>query len=221
MTRRLVGALVIGVVGTATLLALGVWQLQRLEWKRSILAEIEARIAASPVALPSDPDPEAHRFLPVEVRGNILPQALRVMTTSDGGAAFRIVSPLATSDRTLLLDRGVIPAGAAVPPPPEGEVAVAGNLHWPDEADAFTPPPERAEGLWYARDVPKMAAELGTEPLMIVAREVPGDGVSPRPIGTGGIPNDHLEYAMTWFSLAAVWAGMTLVLVWRIRRRIG
>ena len=221
MTRRLVGALVIGLVGTAALLALGMWQLHRLEWKRGVLAEIEARIAAAPVALPSDPDPEAHRFLPVEVRGDILPQELRVMTTSDGGPAFRIVSPFRTAGRTLLLDRGTVPAGAAVPPPPEGEVAVAGNLHWPDEADAFTPPPDPDEGLWYARDVPSMAAELGTEPLMIVAREVPGDPVSPRPIGTSGIPNDHLEYAITWFSLAAVWAGMTLSLVWRIRRRIG
>ena len=34
------------------------------------------------------------------------------------------------------------------------------------------------------------------------------------------IPNDHLEYAITWFGLAAVWAVMTGYLLWRIKRRI-
>ena len=56
---------------------------------------------------------------------------------------------------------------------------------------------------------------------MVVAREVAGDaqGIAPVPVGTGTIPNDHLEYAVTWFSLAAVWAGMTGFLLWRIRQR--
>jgi surfeit locus 1 family protein len=66
-----------------------------------------------------------------------------------------------------------------------------------------------------------MAEALGTEPLLVVAREVPGDAVLLRPIDAAGVPNDHLEYAVTWFSLAAIWAGMTVALVWRIRRRIG
>jgi surfeit locus 1 family protein len=62
---------------------------------------------------------------------------------------------------------------------------------------------------------------MGVEPLLIVAREIPGDPVSARPIDTAVIPNDHLQYAITWFSLAAIWSGMTALLVWRIRRRIG
>ena len=221
MTRRLVGALIIGVVGTAALLALGIWQVQRLEWKRGVLAEIEARIGGDPVPLPPAPDADADRFLPVELQGTVRQEALRVITTDAGGPAYRIVSPFRTDGRTVLLDRGVIPTGTTVPEPPAGTVAVEGNLHWPDEVDAFTPPPDPDAGLWYARDVTAMSESLGTEPLLVVAREVPGDAVSPRPIGTAGIANDHLEYAITWFSLAAIWAGMTAMLVWRIRRRIG
>ncbi len=221
MTRRLVGPIAFGVIGTAILLALGMWQLQRLEWKQAVLAEIEARISAAPVAIPEAPDPTADRFLPVVATGQIAAEAIRVVTTADGGPAFRVISPFRTDGRSVLLDRGVIPAGDEIPPPPAGPVEATGNLHWPDEADSFTPPPERDEGLWYARDVDGMAAELGTEPLLVVARDVPGDAVRPRPISTAGIANDHLEYAITWFSLAAVWAGMTLALVWRIRRRIG
>ena len=44
-------------------------------------------------------------------------------------------------------------------------------------------------------------------------------GVTPQPIAITGIPNDHLNYAITWFSLALVWAVMTLALLWRIRRQ--
>jgi surfeit locus 1 family protein len=43
--------------------------------------------------------------------------------------------------------------------------------------------------------------------------------VTPLPVDTSGIPNDHLNYAITWFSLAALWMGMTLYLLWRIRRK--
>ena len=69
----------------------------------------------------------------------------------------------------------------------------------------------------FARDIPQMAEELGTEPLLIVAREVspPEQGVTPLPVDTAGIPNDHLEYAITWFSLAAIWAAMTGAFIWR------
>lgn len=56
---------------------------------------------------------------------------------------------------------------------------------------------------------------------MVVIRTAEGaaQGIEPRPVDTSGIVNDHLEYAITWFSLAGVWAGMTLYLLWRIRRR--
>lgn len=220
MSHRQIGAVIIGFVGTAILLALGVWQVQRLEWKRAILTEMETRIAAAPSGLPAAPDPEHDRFLPIEATGRLLSQALRVVTTDRGGAAYRVISPFEADGRRILLDRGVIPADATVPPPPGGDVTIRGNLHWPDETDSFTPPPEPAKSLWYARDVAGMAAALDTEPLLVVATEVPGDSVSSRPLDARVIPNDHLEYALTWFSLAAIWAGMTAALVWRIRRRI-
>lgn len=74
--------------------------------------------------------------------------------------------------------------------------------------------------LWFARDVPALAGALGTEPVMVVAREVAGEaqGVVPVPVDASAIPNDHRQYAITWFSLAVVWAGMTVFFLWRIRR---
>ena len=64
-----------------------------------------------------------------------------------------------------------------------------------------------------------MAKHLETEPLLIVARETSfeNDPVAPLPVDTAGIPNDHLQYAMTWFSLAVIWILMTFTFLWRAR----
>ena len=220
MFRRLILPLIFGLAGVAILVALGVWQVQRLEWKQRILAEIESRIAAEPTAVPAAPDPEDDRFRPVAVSGRLEPELLRILTTVSGrGPGYRLISPLVTEDgRRLLVDRGFIPQGADLPAF-TGPVEVEGNLHWPNEVDAFTPEPDVEAGLWYARDVPALAAALGTEPVLIVAREIDRDPAVPLPIDVSGIPNDHLEYAITWFTLAAIWAGMTGLLLWRIRHR--
>lgn len=220
MIRRMIGPLAVGIVGTAILLWLGVWQVQRLAWKEGVLADIDARIAAAPVPLPAAPDPEADRFKPVEASGRLTDETLRVLASIKRvGAVHRIIAVLDADGRRVLVDLGYVsaltPAATATP----GPITVTGNLHWPDEVDRFTPEP--GDGLWFARDVPAMAAALGTEPVLIVARTVsPADPVvTPLPVDTSGIPNDHLEYAITWFSLAVVWLGMTGWLLWRIRRR--
>lgn len=220
---RLIGALLLGLGGAAILLSLGVWQVQRLAWKEGVLAEIEARIAADPVGLPAAPDPEVDRYLPVVATGVFGSDYVRVLVSQRGvGAGYRIISPFETGEgRRVLIDRGIMPVAEDVPPPPSGEVTLAGNLHWPNERDGFTPENDLEDNLWFARDVPVLADHLGTEPLLVIARSVSVSDapVIPLPVTTEGIPNDHLNYAITWFSLAAVWLGMTAFLLWRIRRR--
>lgn len=221
MTRRMLWPLVFGLGGTAILLSLGVWQVQRLAWKEGVLSQIEARIAAEPGMLPEAIDPERDAYLPVVAEGRMSADAVRVLVSQRGqGAGYRIISPFETEGRRVLLDRGIMPTEADVPVH-SGPVVVTGNLHWPDEVDGFTPENDLARNIWYARDVDVLAAHFGTEPAMIVARDlsVPDDPVSPLPVDTSGIPNDHLNYAITWFSLAALWLGMTLYLLWRIRQR--
>jgi surfeit locus 1 family protein len=77
-----------------------------------------------------------------------------------------------------------------------------------------------ARNLWFSRDIAPIAAHLGAEPVLIVARaDLPGPaGLITQPIDSHGLKNDHLGYAITWFLLAAVWAGMTAFLMWRIRQ---
>jgi surfeit locus 1 family protein len=223
MNRRMIFPLLLGIAGTAVLIALGVWQLQRLAWKEGIIAEIEGRIGAAPVAVPADPQPDRDRYLPVTARGDFTGNDLHVLvSTRDQGAGHRIISTFVLDDgRRVMVDEGYVRRGGNLHPGPAEGVTVAGNLHWPDEVDGWTPEPDLSEGLFFARDVPAMAAALETEPVLIVARTIEGTGAraSAMPVTAEGIPNDHLGYAIQWFGLAAVWAGMTGFLLWRIRQR--
>lgn len=218
--RRYLFPLIVGLGGCAFLVSLGIWQLNRLDEKLAYLAGIEARIGDVPAAVPAMPDPSTDQYAPVVASGAFTGSALRVIVSHhDEGAGYRVVSAFRLEDgRLVMVDEGYIGLDAAVPGAAEG-VSVTGNLHWPDEVDRWTPAPDVSNGLFYARDVGQMAQALGTEPLLIVAREVAPPRALPMPVTTDGIPNDHLGYAIQWFGLAAVWLGMTAFLLWRTRKR--
>lgn len=220
MTRRMIIPLLFGLIGAAVLIGLGVWQLQRLAWKEAYLADIDARIVAAPVALPIAPDPQHDRYLPVTAAGRFTGERLNVLVSRRQiGPGVRVIEVFDTDGRRVLVDRGFVAEDDRSAPRGDDSSKVTGNLHWPEEVDSFTPPPDARTGLWFARDVPAMAAALNSEPLLIVARDPTAPGIEPMPVDNSGIPNDHLGYAIQWFGLAAVWLGMTAYLLWRIRRR--
>ncbi|MGP6086434.1 SURF1 family protein [Antarctobacter jejuensis] len=219
--RRYIAPLLIGLVGAAILLWLGTWQLGRLEWKRGVLDEIETTIAGDPQPLPRMIDPQAQRYLPVTLTGEIGDEALAVLVSvKQRGAGWRLISPFQTDDgRRILVDRGFVPVDQKDKPLHTGRVIIDGNLHWPDDRNSSTPDNDPAKNTWFARDLAPMAEALNTEPLLVVTRQMsPADtGLTPLPVDTSGIPNDHLQYAITWYSLAAVWLIMTGVWIRRLR----
>jgi len=153
--RSYIFPVLLGLVGAAILCALGVWQLQRLDWKES---------------------------------------------------------------RQILVDLGFVPEAAKDEERPEGSFLITGNIIWPDETDGFTPEPNLERNIWFARNVETMSEALNTDPIMVSARStIPETPITPLPV-TPNIKNDHLEYAITWFSLMGVWIVMTLLWVWRIKR---
>lgn len=220
--RRYLFPLIVGVLGCAILISLGMWQLRRLDWKEDMIAQIQQGIEAAPVPLPAAVDPSM-KYLPVMVSGTTTGQEIDVLSgTRESGGGYQVVSGFVTDDgRRILLDRGFVDQDHKRDPRPPARLDVAGNLHWPQEAGSATPKPNLTENVWFARDVPAMAAELGTEPILVVAAETRGDtqGVAPIPLAVEGIPNNHLGYAVQWFMFAAVWVGMTVALIWRIRQR--
>lgn len=220
--RRYLFPLILGVVGCAVLIYLGLWQLDRRSWKEDMLADITAGIQADPVPLPDAIDPSM-KYLPVTVSGTTTGAEIDVLShTRDQGAGYQVVSRFITDDgRAILLDRGFVPQEARRLERPPVRLDVVGNLHWPQDASSSTPAPNLDENIWFARDVDAMAASLDTLPVLVVASAVQGDnqGARPIPVAIEGIPNNHLSYAVQWFLIAATWAVMTLALIWRIRQR--
>ncbi|MEM8537401.1 MAG: SURF1 family protein [Pseudomonadota bacterium] len=218
---RMIVPLLFGLAGTAVLIWLGVWQTQRLSWKEAVLTEIDARIAASPVALPGTPDSEVDKYLPVSVTGQFGQGALRVLVSRKRiGAGYLIISPFTAEDgRSILVDRGFLRLDDPLVAAPQGDVTVIGNLHWPDDRNSSTPENDVDGNTWFARDIPQMAAQLRTDPILLTARDIsaPDGAITPLPVNTDHIPNDHLQYAVTWFSLAAIWLVMTGLYIYRNR----
>jgi surfeit locus 1 family protein len=182
---------------------------------------------AQPVTLPEAPDAQTDSYLPVVVTGQFDDTFLRVLVSEkERGAGYRIIAPMTRVDgtnsgdpaRRVMVDLGFVTTDQdALSLDTVQPAVVIGNLQWPQEVDGFTPAPDRTNNIWYARDVPAMAQALDTDPVLVVARDVdiPQPG-APMPVDTTRIPNNHLQYAITWFSLAAVWLAMS---AYFLRRR--
>ena len=220
MNRRMIVPLVFGIVGIATFLWLGTWQLQRMAWKADILAEIDRRLAAEAVGVPTVVDPIADKYLQVEVSGVLVGEELHVLTFGDGGPGFRIIMTMELDNgRRILVDRGYLPEASKDASRIGGAVTAVGALIWPQETDEYVPEANLDKNIWFARDVPLMADTLNTEEVMVAIKQsTNNEGITPQ-LPSVNISNRHLEYVLTWYSFAIIWFGMTGYLLWRIKHK--
>ena len=221
MRAHILIPLIFGLAGAAVLISLGVWQMQRLTWKETILADIESRVSADSVALPVNPDPERDKYLPVSITGHFGAGRLRVLVSrKQVGAGYLVVSPFHADGRTILVDRGFIRADRTIPDASKDMVVITGNLHWPDDRNSSTPENDLIDGIWFARDIPEMADYFDAEPVLLVVRSLSQSDapLTPLPVDISSIPNDHLKYVITWFSLAVIWLVMTGYFIIRSRK---
>ena len=221
MNLRVNFAVLLGLSGVVFLSSLGIWQVQRMYEKRGQLDAMTAGISSPAVPVPAIFDPEKDRYRPVTVSGRFTGEVLYVLSGQPMvGAGVQVIAVLQTVDnRRLLIDRGFLQDDDKTKALTATDVDLLGNMMWPRDSNQYTPPPDPKTGLWFGRDAVAMAAKLNTEAVIIVARTPTGDGIEAMPIDTASIPNDHWGYAITWFSLAFVWAVMTVALVWRIRQK--
>jgi surfeit locus 1 family protein len=214
------------------LLGLGTWQIERLIWKEGLIAARHAAVTAPPVALPSAlAAAQALEFHRAGVGGRFLnDRELYLGATSDvGHPGYHIITPLALPDgATLLVDRGFVPEQRRPPASRaagslEGGTTVTGLLRIPPAGrpNWFVPDNNPERNYWFYVDIPAMAAAAGLTgvlPFYIDADATPNPGGLP----VGGqtrleLPNDHLQYAITWYALAA---GLIIVYAVFIRRRL-
>ncbi len=219
---KLLFPILLGLSGVAVLMTLGFWQLDRLEWKEAVLADINARISAAPIDIPATPDEATDEYTAVRMSGTPGDAELHVLTSGTAaGTGYRVIRAFETTDnRSILIDLGLLPLDAKDTAATLDPTDVTGNLIWPDDVNSSTPDPDLPKNIWFGRDLAAMSAALNTLPLMVVAAEMsaPDPRTTLLPVDTSTIKNDHLSYAVTWFGLALVWAAMTLFLMTRILR---
>ena len=209
------------ILGSIVLLLLGQWQLDRLNWKRSVLAEIENKVSGSPQPLPSDVKESLHKYMPIKLSGKIKRGFIKVMASQKFvGAGYRIIVPFELETGSIILvDLGFIRHEFAPNINLGDNLSIIGNLHWPKEVDFFTPKPDRESNIWFARDVDELSKELLTEPILLVSRSFSPSitHLAILPINTVNIPNNHKQYAITGFSLAFIWLGMGAFFIYKTR----
>jgi surfeit locus 1 family protein len=207
----------------AILCGLGVWQLERLQWKLALIARVDGHTAAVP--LPLDrimtmaPDEAQYRRVALSGRFDHGREAY-VFTTDAGAPVYHVLTPFTADDgKVLMVDRGEVPKekldpATRAPGNVTGETRVTGVWRMPDAPGLFTPPPDIARRIWYARD---LAAIARTDHLTLAAPVVIEADAAPNPGGwpKGGqtvvsFRNQHLSYAVTWFGLALGLLGIWL-----------
>lgn len=208
--RPLLGPALMSLAMLLVLLGLGAWQIKRLGWKEGIIARIAAAEQAPAAPLPAVPQP----FERVFVRGRFLPgptalYGADVREQEVGGVmGGQLIQPFRADDGTLMLvDRGWVPDadrdGLAAP---AGETIVTGFARTPEKSWVFGAPDEPAHRRFFTLDPAKIAAVLGlpkVAPYTLVVMGPEQPGVLPQPAQhLPQPPNNHLNYAMTWFGLA-------------------
>lgn len=219
------------------LLGLGTWQVQRLNWKNGLIAQIEARVHAPPVPL-EDALAAVRRgadleYTRVAVKGRWVPGIERYLwAPASAGPGWHVYAPLKTaSGSVVIVNRGFVPDAHRDPttrpePAQAGDVSLVGLLRMPEPKGTFTPENDAARNIWYWRDVGGMARSMLPDADAEVAPfAIDAEAGSAQPPGPQGgvtrleLPNSHLQYALTWYGLAATLVGVYVAFVWsRLQR---
>lgn len=228
-------------ISIVTLCGLGFWQLQRMGDKNDFLVRLAAQKDAAPAPLPAPGawrglDLDALDLTRVRVSGTWLPQATATVRVAMGqpqpgerrlgGFGRYLVTALRQDDGSIvLINRGFAPeAAVAALPAPTGRAQMTGIVRKPEPPNRFTPPANPAARDFHVRDPAAIAAALNmTAAPFLVEAERGADALTP-PVGVdigdliARVPNNHLQYAFTWFGLAATLAGVFIAFV-RGRRK--
>ena len=229
------GLLIPGVVALAALmvlLGLGTWQIERKTWKEALIATLDRRLNDGPVALPPSAQwagmtPDNSEFTRVRLRVQFLKDSDALVYTSGSairddvkGTGYFVFSPALLPDgQQVVINRGFVPRRTY--PAPSGPQDIVGVIRWPEAPSMFVSDHDTAGDVWMVRDPAAMAKfkTWGTVAPFYIEQETP--------VPPGGLPhpaplkvqlrNEHLQYAITWYGLAAEL--VVMFVIWAARRR--
>ena len=235
----MVDAAVVVLAGIAILAGLGIWQLDRKVWKENLIATLNTQLARPPEPLPPREAwprlaPNNNEYRRVTFPAEFIPGEQALVYTAGSafrpdvqGAGYWVFAPARLAGGSVVVvNRGFVPldrkdAAAAVP---SGSTDLIGVMRWPEKPGPFTPADEPQNNLWYTRDPKTIAAAKKWEapaPFYVELEFPAPAGGLPKPGKlVVNLPDDHLQYAITWFGLALGLAGVYIVwLAKRLRRR--
>jgi surfeit locus 1 family protein len=222
------GPAIAALVVFAGLIALGKWQLDRKAWKEALIETLGQRLAAAPSGLPPPErwgglDQAADEYRRVRFSAEIPPDQEALVFTS--GSAFRpdvsgpgywVFAPARLAGGgVVVVDRGFVPEGrqnktTRAAGEVGGRLEMVGVMRWPEPAGWFMPAADPGHNLWFVRDPLAIAraknwGEVAPFFIELESPVPPGGLPLPGPLKVN-LPDDHLQYALTWFGLAAVLA---------------
>lgn len=215
----------------AVLIGLGVWQLQRLEWKNQLVAEMQDRMTAPAIELPQPIDqPRILRFRRASLTGQFLHdhEFYRAAQTYGRKRGWDVITPMRLGGgRTILVNRGWVPtekkpAESRPESLVEGTVTIEGIVRlggW-QGMDFVRPENDPAGNVWVWMDLDRMAETAGLDRVVteVYVDAAEGQTAGAYPIGGQtrvNLRNEHLEYALTWFMLAAGLLAIYFLYHWR------
>lgn len=217
------------------LLALGQWQVQRLAWKSDLIARVNARIHAAPMAAPTPGQwtgvtaaRDEYRRIRVIGRFDHMRTAF-VLASTNMGSGYWTMTPLRTEKGfTIWINRGFVTSdqrARAAFSRPQGQVTLTGLLRITEPKGGFLRDNAPDRDRWYSRDVAALSVTLHPEPPVapyFIDADAMGRGAPAGGLTVIAFPNNHLVYALTWFTLAAMVAmgyGLLMRWEWMMRRR--
>lgn len=236
---RLAIVLAVALAALAMLIGLGTWQVQRLHWKEGLIATIDTRIASQPrsisdtmARLTTTGDVD---YWPIEVEGVFRHEGERhFFATHLGQSGYYVYTPLEfAADRFVFVNRGFVPFDRKdASTRPEGQVegrrtivGLARN-RLDEKPSVILPDNNPGANIFYWKDLATMAETSGVGSPDTFASFFIDAGDAPNPGGlpVGGVtivelPNNHLQYAVTWYGLALALCGVIGVGLWRLRRQ--
>jgi surfeit locus 1 family protein len=224
------GATIAAGIVLVILIGLGAWQLQRRPWKEGLLAERHYRSPPAAIELPAaGADTSQLDFRHAQATGSFdhAHEMFLAARSMNGNTGYHVVTPFKLADgRTLLVDRGWVPLERKNPPQRAdgqvpGEITIDGLLRLQRAKTWLEPDNQPKDNLWFWVDLPAMADYLGlpagqVTPFFLEA----GPAANPGGFPIGGqsrteLPNDHLQYALTWFSFAVILAVIWFLYHWK------
>jgi surfeit locus 1 family protein len=242
LTRRFLLAAALAASAFAVLVMLGTWQMQRLEWKEQLIANVAERPSRPVQELPpagdwSRLDVAAHEYLPYRLSGRFLHEKEALVFTSLGdakgryeGPGYWVVTPFALEGGgTVLVNRGFAPHGRHLPRDrgeslDDGPVTVTGLMRPNDPPNFLTPENQPQANQFFSRHVEAIAAAkqlpnpVAPFTIDLLAGATPPGGLPQAGETRMTFTNNHLAYAVTWYGLAAALLAIFASFVWSRRR---